>query len=125
MSDTIAQRSQNGRFLKGNRGGPGNPHADKVAKLKVAMLSAVSEKSMRTVIRKLVEMAEGGDLKAIELLLNRTIGKADASAPVALVQMNGTQCDPPKSGEEIFRGIAERIMARRLQNSQEAGGSGS
>ena len=43
------------------------------------MLAAVTEKDMRAITKHLVKLAKGGDLKAIELLLNRTIGKLQAS----------------------------------------------
>ena len=39
------------------------------------MLDAVTEEDMRDIIRTLVQMAKGGDLSAMKLLLDRTVGK--------------------------------------------------
>src|SRR5689334_20040804 len=77
MNGTSARddRDGNGRFLPGNRGGPGNPHAKKVAQLRSALLETVTPEDMRTIVLKLVEMAKGGDLPAIRELLERTLGK--------------------------------------------------
>ena len=55
--------------------------------VEAAMLDAVTPDDMRAVTRKLVEMALAGDLKAVDLLLTRTLGKAD-SGPVVAVQVN-------------------------------------
>ena len=94
-----------GRFAAGNPGGPGNPHAGQVAKLRAVLLDAVTEEDMRTVVGKLVEMAKGGDLKAIELLLNRTLGKADGG-PLVAIQNN--QSEPGRAGRVLARLRAER-----------------
>jgi hypothetical protein len=48
-------RGAGGRFAKGNVGGPGNPHAQKVAQLRSALLRAVSSGDLRAVVKKLVE----------------------------------------------------------------------
>ena len=52
-------RDERGRFAPGNVGGPGNPHAKQVGKLRSAMLAAVSDKEMKAVVKKLVELAKG------------------------------------------------------------------
>ena len=48
-------RDARGRFAKGNAGGPGNPHARKVAQLRSALLRAVSAGDLRAVVKKLVD----------------------------------------------------------------------
>ncbi len=68
-------RDGRGRFSQGNSGGPGNPHAAKVASLRAAILAAVTEDDIRQVVATLVTMAKGGDLPAIRELLLRTVGK--------------------------------------------------
>jgi len=72
-------RAPNGRFTRGNPGGPGNPHAGQVAKLRAAILRAVDEGDIETIIAKLVEQAREGDLTAAREVLDRTIGKASQS----------------------------------------------
>lgn len=103
---TIGRRND-GTFAAGNPGGPGNPHVQKVAKLRSAMLQCVTEKSMRNVIRKLIDMAEGGDLKAIELLLNRTVGKPQDGPNIAIQNI----CNA--APELNAKTIADRVRAMR------------
>lgn len=66
----------NGRFAKGNPGGPGNPYAKRTAAIRGLLLDAVTDDDLRAVIAKLVAMARGGDLAAIQALFDRLFGKA-------------------------------------------------
>lgn len=72
-------RASNGRFAPGNPGGPGNPHAGQVSKLRAAILRAVDEGDVEAIIAKLVSMAREGDLTAAREILDRTVGKAAQS----------------------------------------------
>ncbi len=58
-------RDGRGRFAQGNAGGPGNPYAGKVAKLRSALLAAVTEDDVREIVERLVRLAKEGDLSAI------------------------------------------------------------
>ena len=69
-------RDARGRFAKGNTGGPGNPHARKVAQLRSALLRAVSAGDLRAVVTQLVDQAKAGDVQAARLLLDRLFGPA-------------------------------------------------
>jgi len=64
-----------GRFQAGNPGGPGNPYAKQVGRLRSAMLDAVSEEDMRAVVAKLVELAKDGSVPAAKEVLERTLGR--------------------------------------------------
>lgn len=68
-------RGNRGRFALGNKGGPGNPYASAVGKLRAALLRAVSEKDLAAVARALVDKAKAGDLAAIRELLDRILGR--------------------------------------------------
>ena len=68
-------RDRTGRFAPGNTCAKGNPHAAQVSRLRTALLSAVSERDMREVIVRLVQLAKDGDVRAIKELLDRTLGK--------------------------------------------------
>ena len=68
-------RDQTGRFARGNAGGPGNPLGGQVARLRSALIGAVSEEDMRAIIAKLVEKAKGGDTSAVKVLLERCLGR--------------------------------------------------
>ena len=68
-------RDERGRFALGNSGGPGNPHAKQTGKLRSAMLKAVTEKDMRAVVMKLVELAKSGNVPAAKEVLDRCLGR--------------------------------------------------
>jgi hypothetical protein len=70
-----AGRDANGRFAKGNKGGPGNPFARKVAELRRALVNFVTEDDMKHIAFVLKEKAMGGDLAAIKLLFQYVLGK--------------------------------------------------
>jgi hypothetical protein len=70
-----AGRDSNGRFTKGNRGGPGNPFARQVAALRKALLDAVTVEDIDAIAKKLLQLAKEGDLAAIKIILAYTIGK--------------------------------------------------
>jgi hypothetical protein len=64
-----------GKFAPGNRLGKGNPHARRVAEWRAALFQEVTHDEMRAVIRRLLRMAKAGDVAAIKLLLDRTLGR--------------------------------------------------
>jgi len=70
----MPERDKNGRFVKGNSGGPGNPFAARIGRLRSVLIDAVTEEDMRETIRAVVEAARGGDLAAAKLLFDRVLG---------------------------------------------------
>ncbi len=64
-----------GRFLPGWKGGSGNPHAQRVGRLRSALLEVVDETAIRRVVEALIKEAEGGNVPAVRELLDRCIGK--------------------------------------------------
>lgn len=104
MSEPIAngsngERDPRGRFAKGNRGGTGNPYAKQVAELRKSMMKAVTKRDMQQIVEKLIAKAKAGDLRAVDLLLNRIFG-----APVA--------ADVMAQIEELETEITELIRSR-------------
>ena len=67
-------RDARGRFVKGNPGGPGNPYGQKVAQLRSALFLAVSANDLRAVVKKLLQLAKGGDVQAAKVVLDRLLG---------------------------------------------------
>ena len=67
-------RDPKGRFAKGNPGGPGNPDAAKVARLRTALLEAVSAGDVKAIIKSLVKQAKHGDVAAAKVTLDRLLG---------------------------------------------------
>ena len=68
-------RDSNGRFLRGNTGGPGNPLAGKIGKLRAALVAAVTEDDIHAIALALIATAKRGDVRAVKELLDRTIGR--------------------------------------------------
>jgi hypothetical protein len=93
-------RTPGGRFAPGNAGGPGNPHAGTVSKLRAAILAAVTPEDIEAIVRALVHRAKGGDLGAARELLDRAIGKptdADLSERIDALE---------RAAEELREGAA-------------------
>jgi hypothetical protein len=68
-------RDARGRFIPGNKGGPGNPFARKVAELRKTLVNFVTEDDMKHIAFVLKERAMGGELAAIKLLFQYILGK--------------------------------------------------
>jgi hypothetical protein len=68
-------RDSQGRFAKGNPGGPGNPYYRRQARLKRQLLESVTDVDVLSVLRVLLGLARSGDLAAIKLFLEYTVGK--------------------------------------------------
>ena len=68
------RRDAKGRFSAGNTGGPGNPYARQVGKLRSALLGAVSEADMQAIVARLVKLAKGGSVQAAKEVIDRCLG---------------------------------------------------
>lgn len=68
-------RDASGRFAKGNPGGPGNPLAGRLSKLRAALVEAVTEDDIKQIAETLVGLAKDGDMAATKELLLRTLGR--------------------------------------------------
>ena len=64
-----ADHDSKGRFTKGNTAARGNPYTRKAGEFRKALFASVTAKDIR-------EQAKAGDLKAIALFLDRTLGTA-------------------------------------------------
>ena len=62
-------REPDGRFAKGNSGGPGNPFARRVAALRQAALESVTPDDMRAIMAMLTALARDGDVAAAKVVL--------------------------------------------------------
>ncbi len=67
-------RTAGGRFAKGYKGGPGNPHARRVGQLRAVLLGAVTDEDLKAVIAALLNQAKAGDIASIRELLQRLLG---------------------------------------------------
>ena len=69
-----SDRDAGGRFRKGNPGGPGNPMARRIGKLRAALIRSVTPDEVRQIIASLVKAAKDGDVSAAKLLFDRLLG---------------------------------------------------
>jgi len=70
-----AQRGANGRFLPGNKGGPGNPHAKRVAEWRGALVETITKEDIVDIVMVLVKYAKAGESWAVKEVLDRCYGK--------------------------------------------------
>ena len=68
-------RDTDGKYTKGNAGGPGNPHARACARMLQAFRDNITEEEMLQICRMLYVKAVGGDISAAKIILSYKIGK--------------------------------------------------
>lgn len=73
-------RNARGQFTPGNRGGPGNPGHRRAAALRKELLTAATTEDLDHVLDALLFQAKAGDLAAIQVLLEYTIGQPAAAS---------------------------------------------
>jgi hypothetical protein len=71
-------RDANGRWARGNPGGPGNPLSKKVQSIRVALVSAVTPEAIRAIVQTLLQQAKDGDVAAAKVVFDRACGPAQA-----------------------------------------------
>jgi hypothetical protein len=104
-----SERGPKGTFRNGNRGGPGNPYARRVAKLRQAVMEECGEEDLREITREMINLAKRGDKVAAKLIYQYTLGKPDK------------QVDPDRVDADeldVLKGVA--VPAALLQALLEA-----
>ncbi len=114
-------RDTQGRFAKGNAGGPGNPHAQRVARLRSALLGAVTPEDLNKIVDKLVKMAKGGNVVAAKEVLDRCLGKPRAEVELTH-RAEVVKLYAPGPMEEV---LGERkLLERMAEDSDEVNDEG-
>src|SRR5204862_2842231 len=117
-------RETNGRWAKGNPGGPGNPFARRVAKLRQVIINRLTEEDLLAITEALLAKAKQGSVGAAKLLLAYGIGKP-ASAPDP-DRLDGQELahfkDQVETGNEINELAREvgRAVDRRVRPGRES-----
>lgn len=78
------QRDHRGRWLPGNRGGPGSAKARLLHKHHEALATAITPEELVSVMRCLLVAAQRGSVPAAQVLLERVAGKPRSPIPQAL-----------------------------------------
>ncbi|MFO0866860.1 MAG: hypothetical protein U0744_19850 [Gemmataceae bacterium] len=92
-----SERNPKGTFRNGNRGGPGNPYARRVSKLRQAVMEECAEEDLRDITRAMINLAKDGDKAAAKLVYQYALGKPDK------------QIDPDRIDEHelgVLKGVA-------------------
>jgi hypothetical protein len=84
----MAERDENGKFVKGNPGGPGRPKKEREQKFYDLTLSAVTFDDWKAIVRKAVDQAKRGDQQARKWLSDYLIGP-----PVQRQEVTGADGD--------------------------------
>jgi hypothetical protein len=79
-SAPVEVRDACGRFAKGNPGGPGNPYPRRVAALRRALLTSVTEDDMTAITKAVIDEARAGNIAAAKLLFQYVLGKPGSTA---------------------------------------------
>src|SRR5262249_52855310 len=108
-------RDARGRFTKGNKGGPGNPFARKVAELRRTLVNFVTEDDMKHVAFVLKERAMGGDLAAIKLLFQYVLGKPTETVDPDRLDVDEWQkmqerSRPPEEATKLLGGLPAQTV---------------
>lgn len=95
----MAERNEQGKFVKGNGGGPGRPKRSTEEKYLASLQSAVSVKDWRDIVDKAVFQAKRGDARARQWLSDYLIGP-----PVQKLQHQGHDGGPIRTVQEVIIG---------------------
>jgi hypothetical protein len=68
-------REANGRFTKGNPGGPGNPFYRRQAELRRAVLALFTPEDVAALLRVMLALGRNGDVAAAKVFLEYVVGK--------------------------------------------------
>jgi len=103
-------RNSNGQFAKGNPGGPGNPYARRVARLRATLLDAVGENGLADIVQGMITAAKGGDVAAAKLLLSYLLGKPVESVEPDYVEIHERQLQSKDRGLDSDDKIAAMFI---------------
>jgi hypothetical protein len=103
-------REANGRFAKGNLGGPGNPFARQTAALRKQLLEAVTKEDMDAICTMLILRARGGSIPHLKLLFSYVIGKpTDAVNPDTLDRQEMEQYRQELGMEDLVLAVGRAL----------------
>jgi hypothetical protein len=97
-----AQRDTKGQFKPGNKGGPGNPFAGKVAHFRTAVLECVTDEDLHGIVKSLVQMAKDGHWQAAKLILSYAIGKPGSLPEPSSDAFELPFANPPSTNGEFM-----------------------
>ncbi len=103
-------REANGRFAKGNHGGPGNPFARQTAAFRRQLLEAVTPQDMEAICATLILRARAGSVPHVKLLFSYVIGKPTDAVNPDTLDLQEMQQYRQELGMEELTGKVGRAM---------------
>lgn len=97
-------RLSNGKFAKGNKGGPGNPYMAKIDDYKKAMYASVSKKDIKNIIDSMIALAISGNVKAADFIFSYLGLK-----PKEQIQLNTTLEQTETNPETLRQAFLEKF----------------
>lgn len=93
-----------GRFKAGNPGGPGGcgPNFSHVQRFRAAFCRTLTPEDVEAVVRKLVELAVGGNMDAIREVLDRAVGKQPLQIELGEDGIRVLVIPPPVIGRAVI-----------------------
>jgi hypothetical protein len=116
-------RAIDGRFAKGNPGGPGNPFARQMAALRAALINGVTERDIQDILDILLLNAKGGHLPTIKFLFAYVIGKPKPvvepdTLDLQEMQMLQQSALPPEALETLCNQLPLDFQVQLMRISQ-------
>ena len=127
QSETIGSRGRkaDGTFAPGNKLSRGNPHAQRIREYNEAIKTACSPADIKRLFRKIIAEANKGNLDAVKVVFERTLGKPSRTPPggyhidIELPELRST-ADTVKASNAIMmamsRGLIDPTSASHLAN---------
>ena len=115
-------RTSDGRFATGNRGGPGNPFARQTAALRAYLINQVTERDLQDILDVLLLNAKAGHLPTIKFLFAYILGKPKPVVEPDLLDLQEMQmlqqaAQRPSAGNAV-RSIAARFPGATARCAQ-------
>jgi hypothetical protein len=113
-------RGSDGKFAKGNAGGPGNPFARQTAALRSAILRFMTPEKIEELVEVIYEQALQGDMRAAKLILSYSVGQPRPAVDpdrldVEEMDLFGKQARTPEEFDKILYSPTARMMCMLLQ----------
>ena len=90
-----------GRFIKGKRGGPGNPFARQLAAFRQVFIDSATLEDMRDIARAVILRAKAGDMAAARIACNYLMGKPAPGPDID--RLNATEWKMMKEQTDVVR----------------------
>ncbi len=117
MAKPATTRDSQGRFSRGNAGGPGRPKGGGTRELQQAITEAVGPEHMQAIMRKALILALNGNLSAMKFVADRACGKptdAPAAADPIDIELprlrNTADCD--RALDVVVQGVCSGTVDR-------------